>query len=154
DTPKPPIEVNPRVLQPLSDLIMRLLAREPSERPASAEIASKVLASADDGHSTQELPRVQPPHHCCGPHWVVTASLIVLAFVSAALLFSGSVQRWLHPGPSSSKAPDRPATPPGPPAGTPEDYPRVRLDNLQREKIDPYELRVAGRGDPAKAPAE
>jgi len=43
ETPKPPRELNPEVPPALSDLVMRLLAKKPADRPASAEAVAAEL---------------------------------------------------------------------------------------------------------------
>jgi serine/threonine protein kinase/Leucine-rich repeat (LRR) protein len=60
--PTPPHVVNPEVPAELSVLIMRLLAKEPSERPASAQDVMRQLqalqkAPAETSHQTQPLPQ-------------------------------------------------------------------------------------------------
>lgn len=47
----PPHEVNPRICEPLSQLIMRLLAPEPQDRPASA---AEVLELLEEAQKAQE----------------------------------------------------------------------------------------------------
>jgi serine/threonine protein kinase len=53
--PDPPREIDPMVPAPLSDLIMRLLAKEPDERPRNAAAVSEALTAIE-----QEL-RAAPP---------------------------------------------------------------------------------------------
>jgi eukaryotic-like serine/threonine-protein kinase len=50
-TPRPVQELNATVPLPLGDLVMRLLAREPSRRPASARIVADTLAAIDEGRA-------------------------------------------------------------------------------------------------------
>jgi serine/threonine protein kinase len=54
-TPRPVDELNPAVPPPLSDLVMRLLAKEPAGRPASARAVADTLAALDGG-PVQRLP--------------------------------------------------------------------------------------------------
>ena len=56
--PPPPHEVNPAVPVPLSDLIMRLLAKSPADRPASAAAVAEELAG---GGPTVTLPNTLTP---------------------------------------------------------------------------------------------
>jgi len=49
DTPPLPITKNPAVSQPLSDFVMRLLAKDPANRPATAEIAAEELRAIEVG---------------------------------------------------------------------------------------------------------
>ncbi len=43
DTPAPPCQLDPTVPQPLSDLVMQLLAKKPEERPQSAQAVVQAL---------------------------------------------------------------------------------------------------------------
>ncbi len=60
EQPRPPGELNPEVPATLSDLVMHLLAKDPGERPASAQAVVAALA---------EIERKQPvrPRHLPGP---------------------------------------------------------------------------------------
>jgi hypothetical protein len=55
-TPRPPREVNPKVPAALSDLIARLLAKDPDERPASA----REVAAALEQMQSHEMTTVRP----------------------------------------------------------------------------------------------
>ena len=48
--PKAPRQVNPKIGKPLSDLIMQLLKKKPSDRPDSAGLVAKALASIVTEH--------------------------------------------------------------------------------------------------------
>jgi hypothetical protein len=47
--PRPPREINPRLPQSLSDLVMRLLAKSPAQRPASAQEVVQTIAGLEKG---------------------------------------------------------------------------------------------------------
>jgi hypothetical protein len=47
DTPKPPRQCNPEVPPALGNLILRLLAKGPAERPVSAAVVVKVLEAIE-----------------------------------------------------------------------------------------------------------
>jgi hypothetical protein len=49
DQPKPPIEIRPELDPALSDLVMRLLAKDPAQRPHSAEATAQVLEAIEGG---------------------------------------------------------------------------------------------------------
>jgi serine/threonine protein kinase len=61
--PSPPRVVNPAIPRRLSDLVMRLLAKEPEKRPASADQLAAALASVDLSEKTVESPTVPLPRH-------------------------------------------------------------------------------------------
>jgi hypothetical protein len=46
--PRPPMEMNPRVESPLDELILRMLARRPEERPSAMELAKALEQAARD----------------------------------------------------------------------------------------------------------
>jgi eukaryotic-like serine/threonine-protein kinase len=147
ETPKSPSSVNRQIPGGLSDLIMWLLAREPAERPQTAAAVAQALATFEDGPSTQVLPKYRWKRRSRRrlPMLIVATAFAVIL---APLIILGTYGRWFRSGPPVAVPPETPHTP------GPHLYPRVKLDDLQREKIDPYELRIAGRGDAAKAPAE
>jgi formylglycine-generating enzyme required for sulfatase activity len=47
DAPRPPRELNPEVPPALNNLILRLLAKDPAQRPVSAEVVARVLDTLD-----------------------------------------------------------------------------------------------------------
>jgi WD40 repeat protein/serine/threonine protein kinase len=145
ETPKTPAQVNPGVPATMSEIIMWLLAREASNRPQSAAALAQALGSLDGAQSTEVLAKLRPTRRRRRWVWFVLIALVLLAL---PIVFQGTLRRWLHREPAVPGVPDRPTFIP------PRNYPRVKLDDLQRDKIDPYELRIAGRGDPANAPAE
>jgi WD40 repeat protein len=59
DQPKPPREVNPEVPAPLSDLVMKLLAKKPEDRSASAAAVVATLAAIKPD-PTAEMPVARP----------------------------------------------------------------------------------------------
>ncbi|HEV3262885.1 MAG TPA: serine/threonine-protein kinase, partial [Gemmataceae bacterium] len=63
DQPQPPHEVNPDVPPGLSDLVMRLLAKKPEERPGTAqEVAAALAALAEENTADLAKPRkTRPP---------------------------------------------------------------------------------------------
>jgi hypothetical protein len=96
--PDPPAVVNPSVPPQLSDLILRLLAKSPADRPATA------------GHVVAELDRIAelPIAHTRRRKWVMSAALLVL-------LCGVGVGIW-----AVARAPDNRGTGPNdPPTGPP-----------------------------------
>ena len=56
---RPPIEINPRLPPALSDLILRLLAKKPDERPASAQAVVEALRGIEA--NPKEKVKLPPP---------------------------------------------------------------------------------------------
>ena len=84
DQPQPPHEVNPEVPRALSDLTMRLLAKEPHNRPQSADDVVQELARIEKAVATLRVPSRQTAHGVCllrdsAASLIVAASLLLLA---------------------------------------------------------------------------
>jgi WD40 repeat protein/serine/threonine protein kinase len=130
ESPVPSLRsLRPDVSPALDALFQRMAAKEPAARPQSmAEIVAapgRLAAGLARGSRRRPARRL----------WTV-------ALAAAAVLTLG-VLGVLFLRPESS-----PPTNPSPPQD------RSPLDQLSREAIPPYELRVAGGGDPERAPAE
>jgi WD40 repeat protein/tRNA A-37 threonylcarbamoyl transferase component Bud32 len=125
DTPAPCRDLNPDVPAWLGDLLARLHAKDPRERPPGAREVGKELA---DG-----MTHLQPRRH-----WrlrrapAVAGAVVLLAAVGVLASYA-----WRHYN-----------APPSEFIGPP-----VSLD-LHREDIPSHLLALAGGGDPAKAPPE
>jgi hypothetical protein len=65
DRAEPPCEVRPGIPDALSALVMRLLCKDPADRPASAEAVAAALAEMERHPST--LPVPVPPHDAQAP---------------------------------------------------------------------------------------
>ncbi len=112
--PTPAHVVNPEVPAELSVLIMRLLAKEPSERPASAQDVMRQLqalqkAPAETNHQTQPLPHRRGPEKTTaargsekatpargsGPRsrWPLVAAGLLFAFFGGGLLLQQIILR-------------------------------------------------------------
>ena len=74
DHPPPPREVNPAVPPALSDLIMRLLAKDPADRPASARVVADELGEAD-----RPAPAAQPRRNRRWAWPVMVAAVLAVA---------------------------------------------------------------------------
>jgi serine/threonine protein kinase len=82
DPPRPPIELNPQLGRMLSDLVLRLLAKDPAERPPSAEAAAQAL-EAIEREATASRPRHKhnrDPHiRLRWPSLLIAAVVLLLA---------------------------------------------------------------------------
>jgi len=56
ENPRPPAEINPSVPAPLSDLIVRLLAKDPAQRPASAQAVVDELGTLERSKVCEATP--------------------------------------------------------------------------------------------------
>lgn len=114
-TPTPPHEVNPRVPPPLSLLIMRLLAKNPADRPVSALAVAHELApfstTASAGEATATwAPSTEPTAEPSRRRvWIVPA-----AAVAVCLLLAVAISQWPR---GDAPADDRTQNPPTPPMG-------------------------------------
>jgi WD40 repeat protein len=81
DRPRPPCDLNPEVPVALSDLVMALLARIPSERPASAETVVKALQAIERG----EAPAAAARPRRFVPQWSLWAVVSLMLAVCACL---------------------------------------------------------------------
>jgi WD40 repeat protein len=119
DTPRAPAVVNPEVPPELSDLVMRLLEKDPGRRPQSAQVVAEELAAiaagvpanapmqaprqaaavpmpAGSGQSggASSLPGAAPPRR--RPGWLVPAVVVVVLVLGAAGAFYGvTISRFL-----------------------------------------------------------
>jgi WD40 repeat protein/serine/threonine protein kinase len=141
DEPPAPVELDPLIPVALSELIMWLLARDPADRPAGAAGVAELLNTLEHGVTAEFKPPVHKPKR--SRRRVLWGGLVMvgLIVVVAAGVFQDPLRRFLSPNhPQAQK--NEPIEP----------LVRTALDDLKRENIDPYELRIAGRGDPSKAP--
>lgn len=105
--PPAPRELNPALPEPLSALVMRLLAKAPANRPASAGEVAQELAAMAEGNTTVRLPPpprkvlrkgtpspTPPPQPApAGRSWLpLVVTLVIL------LLGLGAAAFWLVPG--------------------------------------------------------
>jgi serine/threonine protein kinase len=68
ETPRPIAELNPAIPPALADLVMRLLAKDPAERPASArEVAAELRAIEAHGASVWDRPAPPAPGPVAAP---------------------------------------------------------------------------------------
>jgi hypothetical protein len=84
DLPKPPQRLNPAVPCRLSNLIMRLLAKAPEDRPASTSEFLGALAAVE--------PSTRPPRPA-RRRWAVAAAALLLALVPLGALYGPAVFR-------------------------------------------------------------
>jgi serine/threonine protein kinase len=173
--PQPPCALNSTLASGVSDLIMRLLNKDPGDRPNSArevverirELESISVPVARSGPIATVTPEAKAPSPAPQarkrkPAFVVgvavmtlvAATLVVFQIIITIKAKGGQETKLKVPEGSTvtievknlptteAKIPDSPV---------PE---RSPLDSLSRDRIDPYELKVAGDGDPARAPSE
>jgi len=95
--PRPPHEVNPAMPAVLSGIIMRLLAKNPADRPATAAVIAEELASpllSDSQHPTTVLPPSQPnasrPSRYQGLVVAIAAAVLALGYVIWVLTRPGT----------------------------------------------------------------
>lgn len=151
ETPVAPHALNPAVPVALSNVVMRLLSKEPSGRPSSAEELVGVLASLEAGE-TLVFPR--PPWS--GRRRAVTglAASAVLASVVLVSVHLFGPERIEAPGPV---IPDGPAASKALPKQAPDEPAKLSAspwDSLRRDQIAPEELTAAGLDNHDLAPAE
>jgi len=164
ETPRPPHEVNLAVPVELSDLVMRLLAKKPEDRPGTAQevadelheiekqTATAAVPAGDKtgkvkGASTPRMEAARTQLYCPARkrhrwHWLVGGGLLGLGVVAAAILV-------FWPKPQGTVRIDS-----DDPAGKYASPPRCAADALKREDIPEQALSLIGGGDPRWAPAD
>jgi WD40 repeat protein/serine/threonine protein kinase len=158
DTPPPIRAARPDIPEDLCDLIGRLLAKDPRDRPASARDVADLLAGQlvrlqqppspppPGAVPAEPAPAAKPtPGPPAGPS-SGTARLIVIVCLVGVLgtLVALAASRRHGQGPDDK---------PGDSTSARSPSPVVSLD-LHREAIPPTLLALAGDGDPARAPRE
>lgn len=137
--PPPPAVVNPAVPIPLSDLIMRLLAKDPAGRPGDAQevVAALAAGPVDDGRTmTWHGHAPRPPRSRRRWAWVAGAA----ALAAAAVAFA-QCSEWRSANSHDPSGPS-PPTPPAPPSSGVTPSTPVRY----RGKVDvSVERRTDGR---------
>lgn len=63
DDPKPPEEINPDIPEPIVELIYRLMAKRPQERPDSAALVERTLRAYTEGEIAQPLDQRADPEY-------------------------------------------------------------------------------------------
>jgi hypothetical protein len=102
--PPPPREVRPELPAALSDLIMRLLAKDPEQRPPSARAVADALAAVAAGATTT----------AAGPYQAARrlSRRTVLWAAAGLLVVGGGVVAWLgRPASPGGASPSVPVTP-------------------------------------------
>jgi hypothetical protein len=133
--PPPPHEVNPAVPAALSDLVMRLLAKRPADRPPSAAAVAEVLPAVASGVSGQAATAEFVPGggRKRRSRAVVWAALAALVLVGGAVWFATRTPDARPVTPSDGASPPGPVTPPVTPVARASH--KVRVDVLvERDK--------------------
>lgn len=134
--PPAPAEINPKLPAALSELIQRLLAKNPAHRPSSAGAVQAMLeAIADRPTVTWQGKRAQRPRF--SGHLLVALGVIALTALGILLV----VRPW---GPSESAGPKKPAGPP------PVRY-RGKIDVLV-ERVDQGKAQLLRLQEPGALP--
>jgi WD40 repeat protein/serine/threonine protein kinase len=162
ETPKPLPELNPSIPAPLSDLVMRLLAKKPEERPRTAQEVAEELETLAEDHTTvlaspakiasgvRGRPVVRAVRGTADPKPSANRARVALTVAAGLVLLICLAGGWFlfrgTPTSSSERAETKTVAQPRQVEGP--------LARLQRKDIPPYELAVAGGGDGGKAPRE
>jgi WD40 repeat protein/tRNA A-37 threonylcarbamoyl transferase component Bud32 len=150
DVPVPPWEINPAVPEPLSELILRLLAKDRRYRPVSAKAVIDALESIEPDSASIGLtedtdPLLQAVEGAQSPETVVTpceqpprrrkSSLAVGLFIAVFVLTLTAGWLLLRDA-----------------AGLAKNKVPACLDDLRLKDVPAPLLRAAGNGNPDKAP--
>jgi hypothetical protein len=117
-TPSPPREVAPDVPPSLSALIVRLLAKSPDDRPASASVAADALRALEQGEVTTIDDRPPPPSKA--RRRTALAALLTAAVAGTAALVLLGLWAFRTHAPTASPATEPVATSPAVPPPTRE----------------------------------
>jgi hypothetical protein len=101
-TPPPPRKLAPEVPPALSDLILRLLAKSPADRPESAAAVAAALRRIESGDTTT-APRSARPARPAGRRRA--AAVVVAALAGAAALAGLALWAFQRPGPGAPPSP-------------------------------------------------
>jgi WD40 repeat protein len=167
--PVSPAQRNPMIPSPVSDLVMRLLAKDPADRPASAlavveeirqqERTCLPVAPSGPGTLAAQAGQVQAPAAQSRKRKpAVVAAVAALGAIAASILAfeiiititsKGGQKTTIRVAEGSTveiadKGPGAAAVKPDEPSP---------FDRLRPEDVDPEELKAAGEGGPEKAPA-
>jgi WD40 repeat protein len=154
ENPRPPKELRPETPPELSALVMRLLAKKPEGRPASAQEVVAALAVIEGAHAAgTAAKRPVPKKPAAAARWplLLGAAGVLLAVCLASGLIVGisALMRPADQGSPQGAGRDRKR-----PVGPGQVGNASPFDKLHREDIPLDKLKAAGQGDPKKAPAE
>ncbi len=104
DAPTPPLELNPDLPPALSDLVLHLLAKDPAERPPSAEAAARALEAIEGALAAGRPQREKAHHSPSRRRWPsLPIAAVVLLLVCGP---TGSPLELVPPGSPLPKGPD------------------------------------------------
>jgi serine/threonine protein kinase len=97
DQPTPPHEINSRIPRGLSEYVLKLLAKEPAERPSCAEEVAAVFRHFEQGAFEAGLPQPRPPQPAAWRRQWRRLRAYLVWFVMAAILgiVGGVIVGWL-----------------------------------------------------------
>ena len=153
ETPPSASSLNPQIPEPLSELVMQMLSRDPNKRPASADEVIYRLETIDDVQIRQVSPTVPvktttaPPTREPLPAWAKGAIVFAAVAVVSGAAFWG-IKAFLTPpappnpppGKIAANPPIEPVakTPVDPPKKTPAETPKkMPIDPPAKTPIDP-----------------
>jgi hypothetical protein len=92
EQPRPPHELNPDVPEPVSDLILALLAKEPADRPAAAPAVALALAALECGQTIGRptgtpLPRARGRKSLFVNPFIPLTAVLLMVVAGAVLWF-------------------------------------------------------------------
>jgi serine/threonine protein kinase len=168
DTPIPPWEISRGMPMELSDLIMRLLAKDRRYRPASAREVIEALESIEQElagirRRVNTYPMLQSNDRYRAPQPIVPArpkvprrwkSWLIAGLFGGMFLVALAVSRWLHVPKTAQPSRPRSTASPAKRRITAQWPVPDCLDDLRQQDIPASQLAAAGDGDPANAPDE
>ena len=110
DNPVSPINLNPRVPQVLNDIVLKMLAKRPGDRYATAELAARDLQTFLDGKMVGLPPRPAPRvvRRRAAPVGLIVGSILAVIFVWGLTKMSKSTPPDAGPPPTASRPPPGP----------------------------------------------
>jgi WD40 repeat protein len=159
DTPVPPTTLNPMVPAELEELIAYLMAKKPSDRPASAREVAVILEGIEDSLNQQADAEATPPLQTAAQQRWRPGHLILLPACAALIVL---IVLWLSGGignPDSEQSDHDSSV-----AGTDSEQEKKKVpdpgvakgvpaDALKPENIPEALRKLAGGGDAEQAPA-
>jgi serine/threonine protein kinase len=109
EEPPPPRQVNPRLPAGLSDLVMKLLAKKPEDRPASGQAVIEAVRALEADPTEVTAPRALPKKSRAPALGRRLLPVVVGAGLALLLLAAGGYFAWRHTHKPRDTAPEGPA---------------------------------------------